>query len=231
VKKAYWGYTIGDREDVNFPDEFYEPPKKFRSGYDQHYDHVKCPAWKKWGDNCWVVEQPFSVGMKVDTKEKRFGTDLTQKAYENYFHLGDNWLKGKYPEVQMKLSLQVWTKEKDVWIEQIPHPLLARHGFEVIPATFPISVWHRPLVVGLKILDVNQNLMLAKGTPLYYFRLYSKYGDHDFHLEKKDPPAAWHKLHKQSNVLREFAPFKSWEVITQRLSNKERNWKCPFKWN
>ena len=55
----YWGYTIGDWEDVNFPDEFYKPPKKFRSGYDQNYDHVKCPAWKKWGDNCWVVEQPF----------------------------------------------------------------------------------------------------------------------------------------------------------------------------
>ena len=230
MKKVYWGYSIDD-DGNQFPDDFIEVPKKFRSGYDSRYDHSKCPAWKKWTENCWTVTQPFTVGMRCDTKAGKLGTDLTQKAYNQYFHLGENWLKGQYPEIQMKYSMLLWTKEKDVWVEQIPHPLLSRAGFELIPATFPISVWHRPLVVGIKILDVNQNLQLTRGTPLYYFKLYSKHGDPDFILERRDPPAEWHRLQRQQNLLREFAPFKAWDIITQRLSNKERNWKCPFKWN
>ena len=28
------------------------------------YDHAKCPAWKKWTDNTWMVTQPFDLGLK-----------------------------------------------------------------------------------------------------------------------------------------------------------------------
>ncbi|BCU98375.1 MAG: hypothetical protein CM15mV22_0070 [Eurybiavirus sp.] len=80
----------------------------------------------------WVVKQPFDLGMKVDTKEKRINTDLTQKAYDDYFHVGERWLEGEYPEIQFKLNYVFWTNEKDVWVEQIPHPLLSRQGFEVV---------------------------------------------------------------------------------------------------
>ena len=228
MKKVYWDYTIGDGPDTKFPNEFIESPKKFRAGYNSNYDHVKCPAWKKWTENCWVVKQPFDVGMKCDTKNGKLATDLTQKAYDAYFHVGPNWLGGTYPEIQLKLSYILWTSEKDVWVEQIPHPLLSRYGFELIPATFPISHWHRPLVVGLKVLDTDQNLQLKAGTPLYYFRLYSKKSDPDFILEQKKAPEEWHRMHRQTSILREFAPFKAWGIIKKRVSTSG---KCPVKWN
>jgi hypothetical protein len=236
-KKVFWSYTIGDGSQPGspktdtFPDEFYEAPAKYRSGYDMQYDHARCPAWKKYTDNSWVVKQPFDVGFNCNTKDGKLATDLTQLAYDQYFHLGQGWLRAQYPEIQMKYSIILWTMEKDVWVEQLPHPLLSRVGLELIPATFPISVWHRPMVVGVKILDLNQNLMLKKGTPLYIFRLLSKHGDHEFILEKKEPPAEWHRLQRQQNILREFAPFKSWDIITKRLENKEKRFRCPFKWN
>ena len=228
MKKVYWDYTIGDGPDTKFPNEFIESPKKFRAGYNSKYDHTKCPAWKKWTENCWVVKQPFDIRLKCDTKAGKLGTDLTQKAYDSYFHVGGNWLSGDYPEIQLKLSYILWTNEKDVWVEQIPHPLLSRWGFELIPATFPISHWHRPLVVGLKVLDTDQNLQLNQGTPLYYFRLYSKKSDPDFILEQKKAPEEWHKMHLQTNILREFAPFKAWDIIKKRVSTSG---KCPVKWN
>ena len=231
MKKVFWDYNIGNdctnERDTKFPDDFHATPKKFRGGYGTGYDHTKCPAWKKWTDNCWVVKQPFDVGIKVDTKEERVNTDLSQDAYDQYFHVGENWLGGEYPEIQFKLNYMFWTNEKDVWVEQIPHPLLSRYGFELIPATFPISHWHRPLVVGMKILDTDQNLMLKAGTPLYYFRLYSKKSDPDFIIERKAPPEEWYKMNKQTHILREFAPFRSWDIIKQRLSN---GGKCPIKW-
>ena len=231
MKKVFWDYNIGNdctnERDTKFPDDFHATPKKFRGGYGTGYDHTKCPAWKKSTDNCWVVKQPFDVGIKVDTKEERVNTDLSQDAYDQYFHVGENWLGGEYPEIQFKLNYMFWTNEKDVWVEQIPHPLLSRLGFELIPGTFPISEWHRPLVVGLKVLDTDINLMIKKNTPLYYFRLYSKKSDPDFIIEQKQPPEAWHRSNQQENLLRKFAPFKSWDVIKQRVSSG----KCPIKWN
>ena len=219
--KIYWSYTIGDTEDT-FPNEFVGGPKKYLSGYDMKYDHAKCPAWKEYTENMWVVEQPFDLGMKVDTKEKRINTDLTQKAYDDYFHVGERWLEGEYPEIQFKLNYVFWTNEKDVWVEQIPHPLLSRQGFELVPGTFPISYWHRPVVVGLKILDTDVNLRLRRGTPLYYLKLRGG----NFMLEQKEIPEDWHKLNKQTSVLRNFAPFKAWEVMRSRV----REGKCPIKW-
>ena len=222
MKKVYWNYWFGDDHEAKLPDEFMKTPKKFRAGYDPEYDHSKCPAWKEYTENMWVVEQPFDLGMKVDTKEKRINTDLTQKAYDDYFHVGERWLEGEYPEIQFKLNYVFWTNEKDVWVEQIPHPLLSRQGFELVPGTFPISYWHRPVVVGLKILDTDVNLRLRRGTPLYYLKLRGG----NFMLEQKEIPEDWHKLNKQTSVLRNFAPFKAWEVMWSRV----REGKCPIKW-
>ena len=222
MKKVYWNYWFGDDHEAKLPDEFMKTPKKFRAGYDPEYDHSKCPAWKEYTENMWVVEQPFDLGMKVDTKEKRINTDLTQKAYDDYFHVGERWLEGEYPEIQFKLNYVFWTNEKDVWVEQIPHPLLSRQGFELVPGKFPISYWHRPVVVGLKILDTDVNLRLRRGTPLYYLKLRGG----NFMLEQKEIPEDWHKLNKQTSVLRNFAPFKAWEVMRSRV----REGKCPIKW-
>ena len=79
--------------------------------------------------------------MQYDDKTRSLKTDMNQNAYEEYFHIGERWTEGEYPEVQMQYVHSFWTRDKDVWVEQIPHPLLSRYGLELVPATFPISVW------------------------------------------------------------------------------------------
>ena len=221
MKKAYWSYKIGESQ---LPSEFYEPPQPYKTGYDMRYDHAKCPAWKKWTDNTWVVTQPFDLGFKI--KEDRIESSLTQEAYDDYFQVGENWLSGTYPEIQMKYAMSIWTEDKDVWIEQIPHPLLSRYGLELVPATFPISVWYRPMVVGVKVLD--NDIYLPKGTPLYYFRLYSQRSDSNFKLEKRDVPEKLIKQLDETYTLRKFTKFNAWDIIKGRVS---REGKCPFRWN
>ena len=77
--KVYWSYTIGDTDDT-FPNEFVSGPKKYLSGYDMEYDHAKCPAWKQYYSNTWVIEQPFDLGIKF--KDDRLETNIPQKAYD-----------------------------------------------------------------------------------------------------------------------------------------------------
>ena len=122
--------------------------------------------------------------------------------------------------------MSIWTEDKDVWIEQIPHPLLSRYGLDLVPATFPISVWYRPMVVGVKVLD--KDIYLPKGTPLYYFRLYSQRSDSNFKLEKRDVPEKLIKQLDEAYTLRKFTNFNSWDIIKGRVSKEG---KCPFRWN
>ena len=109
---------------------------------------------------------------------------------------------------------------------KIPHPLLSRYGLELIPATFPISVWFRPMVIGVKMLD--SDIYLPKGTPLYYFRLYSKRSDSDFQLQQRDVPEKMVKQLNENNTLRKFTMFNAWDIIKGRVSKEG---KCPFRWN
>ena len=226
MKKVYWSYSIGEDPTTDpLPEDYVESPKKFKSGYDTRYDHSKCPAWKEWGKNTWIISQPFDIGIHYNSKDKYLQTNLNQNAFDEYFHLADTWLNGEYPEIQMKYNLSLWTRDKDVWIEQVPHPLLSRHGIDLVPGTFPISVWFRPLVVGVKILDFDQNLWLPKGTPLYYIRFCSRRGDSTFSLEKGDPPKDLIKKHHQHTQLRFFTQFNAWDIIKKRTDEES---KCPF---
>ena len=84
--------------------------------------------------------------------------------------------------------MSIWTEDKDVWIEQIPH-LLSRYGLELI-------LLHFQYLYGLDLwLLVSKywivTYILQKGTPLYYFETYSKRSDSDFQPQQRDVPRKW----------------------------------------
>ena len=114
--KVYWSYKIGEDGD-QFPPEFVGAPKKYLVGYDNSYNHSKCPAFKEYYKNTFVIEQPFDLGIKF--KDNRLETNLPQKAFDQYFHLSETWLDGEYPEIQMMFNWFFWTKKKDVWLSLI----------------------------------------------------------------------------------------------------------------
>ena len=225
MKKVYWSYSIGDNIDDALPVDSVPSLEKYRKGYDMSYDHAKCPAFMEYTKNMWLVRQPFDFGITYKTADKYLESNLNQQAFDDYVHLGENWLSGTYPEIQMKHLLSLWTKDKDVWVEQIPHPLLSRYGFDLVPGTFPISVWFRPLVVGVKVLDFDTNLWIPKGTPLYYIRLCSKRSNAEFKIEYQEPSADKKREQSRHNLLRRFSTFDSWSVIQGRV---EKESKCPF---
>ena len=216
--KVYWSYKIGE-DGAQFPPEFVGAPKKYLVGYDNSYDHSKCPAFKEYYKNTFVIEQPFDLGIKF--KDNRLETNLPQKAFDQYFHLSETWLEGEYPEIQMMFNWFFWTKKKDVWIEQLSPATLSREGMEVVQGTFPISSWFRPIVIGIKLLD--NDVYIRKGTPISLIRFPCK---SSVQLEQRTPPPELSSQLKQQNTLRLFAKFKTWDIIMNR-NDKER--RCPFR--
>ena len=227
MKKVNYFSTIGfGSNDEYLPPDYLIPPEKRIVELDKKSMYGKCPALKEWNKNTWIVYQPFDIEIEYVSKDKRLIGNLNQSAFDNYIRLESYWLDGKHPNVQFNNFYLFWTEEKDVWVEQIPHPLISRYGIEVIPGTFPISVWQRPVSFGFNILDYDVNIKIPKGTPLYYIRFYSKRSDSSFSLNRENIPKDVFISSKQHLRLKDYAPQDSWNLIQDRLKKEESS--CPF---
>ena len=228
MKKISYCSTIGFEfeEEEYLPPDYTIPPKKWIEEQDRTSVYSQCPAWKEWGKNTWIVYQPFDIQIKYISEDKRLVANLGQENSNTYINVPPYWLDGEHPNIQLRNVYLFWTKEKDVWIEQIAHPLMSRYGLEVIPGTFPISVWQRPITFGFNILDYDVNIKIPRGTPLYYIRFYSKRNDCLFSLNKETPPKKVIQSQKQNTRLKNYAPFASWDLINKRLEKEDSS--CPF---
>ena len=230
MKKVKYFSTVGMHDNID--EEFLPPdymifPQKSQLELDTKSRYSKCPALKEWGKNTWIFYQPFDLEFKyISARQQVISNNLHTEVFNNYIYIEPSWLDGKNPNIQLNTVNYFWTDEKDVWIEQIPHPLISRYGIEVIPGTFPISVWHRPVVCGCDIIDHDVSIKIPRGTPLFYIRFYSQKSNSLFDLERKLPPEDFMLAEKQDTNLKKFTPFGSWDVIQDRLKKEESS--CPF---
>jgi len=231
--KIFYNYAIGDfPNDVDFfADDYFLKPEKY--AINKNYDHARCPAFKEYYKNTFTIFQQFPINFEYDLDTQYLRTDLRrQSEFDQYFELTSGWLNGEKPTIQVKNQFLFWTKEKDVWIEQIPHHSLSEKGLELVSGTFPISVWYRPINVGLMIPNKSGSYSIDRGDPLCNVR-FTKKGDHDimFELVKSPIPGDFYQKMRQQHNITIWHPFRSWKTIKNRL-NKETDSKCPvsFLW-
>ena len=198
--------------------------KKWRVDQGNDYVHNLCPAWSEWGKNTWTVYQPFDFEFEYISKEKKIVSNL-----DDYLWCAPKWLSGKYPVPQFNLSYFFWTDDKDVWIEQNHHPHLGRLGLELVPGTYPISVWERGSSMGVKVIDQDRHISIPRGTPLFYVRFYSQKSDSLFSVEQKFSPlylSPDRPNKKLKTYVKNYEKFDSWDIIKERLKKEEHS--CPF---
>ena len=237
IKKIYYNYMIGgdtnslwnDVETESFPPDYFEEPIPALKGYDVNYRHAKCPAWKEYYINTWILKQSFPLGLRYKSEEKFLGSNLGQTEFDSYFELDKRWLDGEYPEVQLHHQYCFWTEDSDVWVEQFPHADMTRLGLEVVPGTFPISVWQRPITLGLKIIVWDHDIWLKKGASLCYIRFSSqRTRDVKFTLQQRPIPRKVFKQQLQDRDLKKWHKEGSWNLIKDRLNKEEKESSCPF---
>ena len=77
-----------------FPDDYFEEPTPALKGYRPDYRHSKCPAFKEYYKNTWVMKQSFPLGILYKSTEQYLETNLGQDVFDEYFMLGDGWTDG-----------------------------------------------------------------------------------------------------------------------------------------
>ena len=209
-----------------FPKDFSQVLSSPMDNYDKNYEHFNCPAFKEWNKNIWIVNQPFDLKFIFDQDTGQINHTPEGEANKSYFLVHDSYKNVQFPEIQYKYHFLFWTKLKNIWVELYPHPNLSRLGLDLIPATFPISSWIRPISLAFKLLNTNSLIEIPKNTPLYYIKFIDK---NDFqskiNLEEKEevPHDILNRFEKESNI-KIYAPNKSWNFLINRLKKT----KCPF---
>ena len=231
MKKIYYapfmeGYQFGWEHPL-FEEEVYIPIQPYLSYYKEYHEkhtYWKCPAWKHYWKNSFVI---FSQMDMTITYDKDTGV-VDQWSYDFI-----NVDEGKSPPTlmkpptpyngvlvgQMHQHFVFWSKEKtrDTWVEIVSPPSFAEKGIEIISAEYPFNRWPRMILSACRF--NNEVTNISRGEPIGVIRFRSY--DTTFSLERKDAPDKLRvKSHNLARV-KNFLPNKSWEIIKEN--------KCPMR--
>ena len=90
TKKIFYNYVMGGSEESFldegeldfFPDDYFEEPTPALKEYDPDYRHSKCPAFKEYYRNTWVMKQCFPLGMLYKSADQYLETNLGQDVFD-----------------------------------------------------------------------------------------------------------------------------------------------------
>ena len=231
MKKIYYapfmeGYQFGWEHPL-FEEEVYIPIQPYLSYYKEYHEkhtYWKCPAWKHYWKNAFVI---FSQMDMTITYDKNTGV-VDQWSYDFI-----NVDEGKSPPTlmkpptpynkvlvgQMHQHFTFWSKEKtkDIWVEIVSPPSFAEKGIEIISAEYPFNRWPRMILSACRFNNEVTNILRGEPIGIVRFRSY----DTAFSLERKDAPDKLRvKSHNLARV-KNFLPGKSWEIVKEN--------KCPMR--
>ena len=231
MKKIYYapfmeGYQFGWEHPL-FEEEVYIPIQPYLTYYKKYHEkhtYWKCPAWKHYWKNAFVI---FSQRDMTITYDKDTGV-VDQWSYDFI-----NVDEGKSPPTlmkpptpyngvlvgQMHQHFSLWSKErtKDIWVEILSPPNFAEKGIEIITAEYPFNRWPRMMLSACRF--NNEVTNISRGEPIGIIRFRSY--DTTFSLERKDAPDKLKVKSLNLSSIKDFLPGKSWEIIKEN--------KCPMK--
>ena len=210
-----------------YPKDFFDPISKSLEKYNINYEHFKCPAFQEWNKNMWIVKQPFDLTFYHLKHAKKIIHSQVGDGFKDFFLLHET-KEDLYQEAQFAYQILFWTEEKNIWVELYPHPELSRLNLDLVPGTFCISEWTRPVSFGFKILKPDTDITLKKDMPLYYIKFLSKTNYNDNYILENAVPSdkILDKLSKDI-ALKFYVKNESWKFMKSKAESTEKK-TCPF---
>ena len=233
MKKIYYApfmenYQFGWEHPL-FEEEVYIPIQPYLSYYKTYHEkhtYWKCPAWKHYWKNAFVIFSQMDMNIKYNK--------TTGVVDENTFvHI--NVDEGSSENVVMRPGVStpsyngvlvgqihqhflLWSKErtKDIWVEIVAPPNFANKGIEIISAEYPFNRWPRMIISACRF--NNEVTNISRGEPIGILRFKSH--DTTFSLERKQAPDRLKAKSYNLARIKDFLPGKSWEIIKEK--------KCPI---
>lgn len=181
----------------------------------------KCPAFVNYIDQFWVLKSSIDVSVKWEPAKKKFISNLSLEAHQLLIkeHHGDFNPYTGIPIFALNNCVLLFSDE-DVWVDVLPPFNHIVPEWRLLPASFNICNWQRPIVPTFELLGSETNFF--RGQPLLYLRFRSKNPRDFFKLKKQELDENIKKLTMSCSSLKFFQKNLSWQIVTGMIPNKFR---------
>ena len=205
----------------------------------ENSDILPCPAIQGYFKNTFLIRSPIDFVLTPKVDAKTFSIDrFDQKFYiEWVIRRPGDFVNPKRPICTLGPKL-VFVADEDVIIESLPammHDSETLRNIRVIPGTYNIHRWMRPLDFTFEILDPSVPLEFKRGDPLFYVRFIDPKG-RKVELERIEQTDDIIKTMYGMVVLKNYIPKlgldKLYDMAHDWIKNKKwlKKKKCPFDW-
>ena len=197
--------------------------------------YAKCPAFVDYMKNMYELQAPYDIEFNIDEN----GTVVDYSTPSPNANKAVVFRTPPDPNTNIVITLSfqyVFYSSEDVMVEELPpfaDYTLMEQGVTVVPGTFNISKWVRPVEGAYEIRKGVRKVCIKTGTPLAYVRFITKNGesvvlkeveDTDALREVVDNCVALKDVRPGLSLAESYAYAK--EVVTRFLRPK----RCPFHW-
>lgn len=124
-----------------------------------------------------------------------------------------------------------WTKEKNLWISVLPHPLTSlNNNFYHCGAQFNLSNWARMVNMGIIVVDPDKEVHIKRGDPLYTIKFHTEDQNEEIDLVRKaiDERVLTEALEKVRFVRSPLGQGFDYNKILFESNPPEKKSECPF---
>jgi len=196
---------------------------------------MKCPAFVKYVDQIWVVRALIDVEIEWDKSNKVLLSNLPPMAHDAMVkvHWGDFDPENDKPIVALNTATLFYADE-EVWVDFLPPWNHIDPKFRIMPGSFNICNWQRPVIPTFEMLD--DKITFKRGQPLAYIKFRTRDPQDLIKLVKQPRTDQLDHIVNSSVSLKSYQSNISWKIVTGALPNKQRPkklvktepWICRF---
>ena len=200
-----------------------------------------CPAFTGYLKNTFLIRAPIDFTLSIDSNRRAVSGDrFDQRFFDEWInHRPNDFINPSRPLITTGPKF-VFVADEDILIETLPaimHNTEFIQNTNIIPGTYNIHRWIRPLDITFEVLDTTKLIKFKRGDPLMYIRLIDPKG-RKIELERIEQTADLTKMIIGMTSLKTFVPKMKLEKLYDMAHDwlKNRKWlptkpkKCPFKW-
>ena len=143
---------------------------------------TRCPAFSQYLKNTFIICSPYDLQLTFDKDKKEIYTDrFGQEFFINNLNItpceNDPWV------VHLPPRFVLVTEQKSPVMVVVLPLMIEENSFSVVPGTFDITKWIRPIEFAFQVRDLDKPIQLKRGQPLMMIKFVTE-NDEPVQLER-----------------------------------------------
>lgn len=183
----------------------------------------KCPAFVHYVNGIYVLRCPVDITLDWDPNNKVISSNLPKEAHDAMFriHWGDFDVDKGHPIIAIHAAY-VFVADKPAHVEFFPPYNHLDNSWRLIPGSFNIYSWQRPVLPTFEMLQ--NRVELKRGQPLAYIRFRSEDLKENVSLEKIERNEKLEHAVNSCLTLKHYMPNLSWKIHNAVNKLRPKRW-------